>query len=107
MSHETVIKVKHRGVFVNAEDLSEIRDAERAGPPLPEVDFRRLPRKSSLDKDSPIEQLFFEHPEVRNYITEPWTDTLTGVTVPAKIRQGLRAKDRKKAEQILEKYGGQ
>jgi len=95
MAHATRIKVKRNGKFVDVEDLPDIRESERKTVPMPKVNINRLPKLSALDKDVPFSQLFFEHPEVRAYVTEE-----------GNMRMGLTPKAQKKAEQILERYGG-
>jgi hypothetical protein len=95
MARETRIKVKRSGRFVDVNDLPEVRRAEQPPAKLPTVNVTRLPKPSKLNKDVPLEQLFVEHKEVRAYITED-----------GKMRGGLSPKAQKKAEQILERYGG-
>jgi len=96
--HETVIKVKRKGAFVNVDDLPGVRQQEQeqkvAISKMPDVDIGRLPERSALDEDVPFSQLFFEHREVRAYVTEE-----------GKLRKGLTPSAQKKAKQILERYG--
>jgi len=95
--HETVIKVKRKGEFVNVDDLPDIRQQEqeqrREAVTMPNVEVGRLPERSDLDEDVPFSQLFFENREVRAYLTEE-----------GKVRKGISPEARKKAEEILERY---
>ena len=97
MPHETRFKFKVGSDWVYQEDLEAHREtrnaavAEKKGP-APIV-LNTLPPKEELDPEFPIEQLFFEHPEVRGYITED-----------GKIRLGIPPEAVCKAEAILAKY---
>lgn len=94
--HETKIRVKHKGKWVDAGDLEYIRDTERpAAAPPPQVDVAALPASADLDPDMPLAQLWFEHPETRAYIAKD-----------GKIRSGLTKEQRATGEEILKKYGG-
>lgn len=90
------IKIKFRGKWVDANDVAALREQEQ-GPPVepPPVDPATLPDKASLDPEVPFAQLFFEHPEVRPYIT-----------AEGKVRGGLPPAQRMTAEQIITRYGG-
>jgi len=97
MPHETRFKVKRGQNWVDVEDLPEVRDAEQAakGKSAANVDVASLPHRSQLDPEMPLDQLFFEHPEVRSYIT-----------ADGKPRMGISPEQHCKAEEILRKYGG-
>jgi hypothetical protein len=90
-------KIKHREQWVDPLDLPAIREAEKPPDlPAPPVDVAALPPKEALDPDVPLEQLFFERPEVRRYITK------TG-----QVRSGLSPSEKETSEAILKRYGGQ
>jgi len=91
------IKVKHKGKWVNPDDLPTIREAEqKPAEPPPAVDVSVLPKREDLDPDVPLEQLFYERPEIRAYITKD-----------GKVRSGLKPAERTIAEDIIKRYGGQ
>ncbi len=88
------IKIKRKGKWVNPDELPVLREQEK--PPAPEpppVDVAALPAKQELDPDVPMEQLFFERPEVRAYITK------TG-----ELRSGLTTAQQDIGRKILDRY---
>jgi len=97
MAHETRVKVKRGSNWVDVDELPAIRAAEQEAmaKPIPSIDIDALPHRSALDPDVPFEQLCYEHPEVRYYIT-----------ANGKIRTGISPEQHCRAEQILIKYGG-
>jgi len=88
------IRIKRKGKWVDPEEVAALREAERISAPAPAVDVPGLPERKDLDPDVPLEQLFFERPEVRAFITRK-----------GQIRSGLTPGQRAAAEQILQKYG--
>lgn len=97
MAHETRVLLKRKGGFVDARDFHEVREQEAVAShrPAPKVNVGSLPPKDQLDPEQPFDQLCFEHKEVRALITSD-----------GKIRKGLSNADRKKAQEILNRYGG-
>ena len=81
---------------MDARELHEVRaqEAEAHKRPTPDVDVEHLPVKNILDPDVPLEQLCHEHKEVSALIT-----------AEGRIRTGLSPADRKKAQEILNRYG--
>jgi len=97
MARETVIKVKHRGEYVNVDDLPYIKEqeAEAAKKDFPVPDIESLPTLKDLDRDVPFEQLFYEHKDVRYYIT-----------AKGFIRMGLNPEQESIAQKILDHVKG-
>jgi hypothetical protein len=95
--HETRIKVKRGGRWIDVEDLAEMRheEEERRNANVPPVEVGALPGPDKLDSEVPVQQVFYEHPEVRRYITED-----------GHIRRGLAPEHKAVAMDILRRYGG-
>jgi len=91
------IKLKVNGNWVDQGDAAALRAAANAQPPTvpPAVDVSTLPDPAALDPDVPLQQLFFECPQTRHYITKD-----------GKMRSGLTGEQKATAEAILQRYGG-
>jgi hypothetical protein len=86
-------KIKHRGKWVDADDLDMIYAAEREAqspPPVTDVDIEAMP------PDVTLAELGDLRPEVRRLITAEGT-----------MRSGLTQDEEAAARKILSRYGGQ
>jgi len=87
------VKVKYQGRWVDPEYVAYLRAQEQPRTAPPAVDVAALPARTDLDPDVPLEQLFFEQPEVRAYITKS-----------GQIRSGLTVEQQATAEAIVARY---
>lgn len=90
-------KLKYKDEWLDPDEVLARKRADSKPPaaPAPPVDVAALPERAALDPDMPLEQLWFEHPEIRACITKD-----------GQVRSGLTKEQQAVGEELLRKYGG-
>jgi hypothetical protein len=103
MARPTVFKAKRNGEWVNVDDLRAEKNARPEPPPFPTINVAALPDRATLDPELPFDELFFNYPSVRPYVTLH-VDAGTG-TRELRVRGCIPPEYRAVAQDILRKYG--